>query len=184
MAFLLLGLGFIGLGTAFVVEGTKTKKENKVLNFAYGTNRYTEEKRGNMMYKKYPPCYDICGATRTIQDKLEDVLKDKFVDYSKLLDIFSIVLCQEVYVESKNKDEMLRQRINDLVEMGAKITQQDKSIAKTQEMTTFLSLSKNLIQRQVKMLLEDNRIDKDTKKEIVKLTNIFYDIHYSKLERY
>jgi len=28
-------------------------------------------KRSNPIFEKYPPCCDICGATRTIQDKLD-----------------------------------------------------------------------------------------------------------------
>jgi len=182
MAFLLIGLGFLGIGTAFVVEGVKKHPENKILHFSYGSSMYTEEKRGNMMYEKYPPCYNICGATRTIQDMLEKSLENNFMDYRKLLDIFSIVLCQEVHIKSKRKDEMLKQRIDDLLRMGGKMG--EKVNATTENMSIFLTLAKNLIQRQIKMLLEDNRINKDSKRDVVKLVDVFYTIHYGKLQNY
>lgn len=182
MAFLLLGLGFLGIGTAFVVESTKKHPENKILHFSYGSSLYTEEKRRNMMFEKYPPCYNICGATRTIQDLFEKSLGSNFMDYRKLLDIFSIVLCQEVHIESKRKDEMLNQRIDDLTRMNGKMVNKVK--AKTENMSIFLTLAKNLIDRQVKMMLEDNRINKNIKKDITKLVSVFYTIHYGKLEQY
>ncbi len=184
MAFLLLGIGFLGIGTAFVVEGVKKHPENKILHFSYGSSLYTEEKRGNMMYQKYPPCYNICGATRTIQDKLEQVLGNNFMDYKKLLDVFSIVLCQEVHIESKRRDEMLMQRIDDLVRMGGKFDRMNVVNARTENMKVFLTIAKNLINRQMKSILEDSRINKDVKKDVTKLTDVFYQIHFGKLEQY
>lgn len=184
MAFLLLGIGFIGLGSALVVNSTKKHPENKVLHFSYGSSLYTEEKRGNLMYEKYPPCYNICGATRSIQDKLEKALGNNFMNYRKLLDLYSIVLCQEVYIESKRRNEMLQQRIQDLASMGGKINKKDIIKATSEDMSKFLTLAKNLIERQIKMMLEDNSINKDTKKDIIKLNSIFYEIHFGKLKQY
>ena len=74
---------------------------------------WTEMNRKNNMFEKYPPCYDICGATRNIQDKLESVNKKE--EYHKLLDVYSIVLCQEKYKDSPRTKEMMTQRINDLI---------------------------------------------------------------------
>jgi hypothetical protein len=32
---------------------------------------WTENKRNNVSFNKYPPCYDICGSTRNIYDEIE-----------------------------------------------------------------------------------------------------------------
>jgi hypothetical protein len=66
--------------------------------------------------------------------------------------------------------------------MGGKMGEKVK--AKTENMSIFLTLAKNLIGRQVKIILEDNRINKNVKRDIVKLVDVFYTIHYGKLEQY
>jgi len=166
---LLLGLLITGI-TILVI-----KKEKYI-------HAWTEMNRKNNMFEKYPPCYDICGATRNIQDKLENVNKKE--EYHKLLDVYSIVLCQEKYKDSPRVKEMMTQRINDLISLGA----EKKNVFGTENILKeysannpivldFMYLATNLIQREINKLSQDN-IDSDTKTKIEKLNEIFYQVHY------
>ena len=143
---------------------------------------WTEMNRKNNMFEKYPPCYDICGATRNIQDKLESVNKKE--EYHKLLDVYSIVLCQEKYKDSPRTKEMMTQRINDLISLGA----EKKNVFGTENILKqynpnnpvvldFMYLSTNLIQREINRLSQDN-IDPEIKSKIEKLNEIFYEVHF------
>jgi hypothetical protein len=143
---------------------------------------WTEEKRNNKMFEKYPPCYDICGATRLIQDKLESI--DKKEKYHKLLDVYSIVLCQEKFKTSSNAKEMMNQRIKDLENMGAKRkTEFDVERIMNQYPSSdplvkdFLLLATNLIQREIDSLSKDD-IETSLKDSIINLNNVFYQVHY------
>jgi len=143
--------------------------------------QWTEMKRSNPMFEKYPPCYDICGATRTIQDKLESVnIQQK---YHKLLDVYSIVLCQEKYKNSPNAKKMMEQRISDLIELGA----ERNMVFETQKVMNdypvenpivkdFLLLSTNLIEREINALSSDVNIALFN--SIKGLNNVFYQVHY------
>ena len=143
---------------------------------------WTEMNRKNNMFEKYPPCYDICGATRNIQDKLESVNKKE--EYHKLLDVYSIVLCQEKYKDSPRTKEMMTQRINDLISLGA----EKKNVFGTENILKqynpnnpvvldFMYLSTNLIQREINRLSQDN-IEPEIKSKIEKLNEVFYEVHY------
>jgi hypothetical protein len=143
--------------------------------------QWTEMKRSNPMFEKYPPCYDICGATRTIQDKLESVNMQQ--KYHKLLDVYSIVLCQEKYKNSPNAKKMMEQRISDLIELGS----ERNMVFETQKVMTdypsvnpiikdFLLLSTNLIEREMNALSSDVNIALFN--TIKGLNNVFYQVHY------
>jgi len=143
---------------------------------------WTEMNRKNNMYEKYPPCYDICGATRSIQDKLESINKKE--EFHKLLDVYSIVLCQEKFKDSPSVKEMMTQRINDLIALGA----EKNNVFGTENIINkynpnnpivrdFMYLATNLIQREINRLSKDN-IDAVIKEKIEKLNEIFYEVHY------
>jgi hypothetical protein len=143
---------------------------------------WTEMNRKNNMYEKYPPCYDICGATRNIQDKLEQVNKKE--EYHKLLDVYSIVLCQEKFKDSPRLQDMMTQRINDLIGMGSEKNNVFGTETILKDYSTsnpivrdFLYLATNMIQREINRLSKDN-IDASTKEKIEKLNQVFYEIHY------
>ena len=77
---------------------------------------WTENRRNNVSFNKYPPCYDICGSTRNIYDEIER--SGKLKEYKKLLDVYSIVLCQVKYINSRNVREMMMDRITELIKFG------------------------------------------------------------------
>jgi hypothetical protein len=143
--------------------------------------QWTEMKRSNPMFEKYPPCYDICGATRTIQDKLESVnMKEK---YHKLLDVYSIVLCQEKYKNSPNVKKMMEERIKDLINLGAerKMVFQTENVMNNYPVENplvkdFLLLATNLIEREINALSND--IEMSLFNIINNLNNVFYQVHY------
>jgi len=143
---------------------------------------WKEMNRKNMMFEKYPPCYDICGATRSIYNYLEEIDKDE--EYHKLLDVYSIVLCQEKFRNSDKVKEMMLQRIDDLISLGA----EKNNVFGTENIINkynpnnpivkdFMYLATNLIQREINRLSKDN-IDAVIKEKIEKLNEIFYEVHY------
>ena len=143
---------------------------------------WSEMNRRNNMHEKYPPCYDICGATRNIQDKLEAVNKKE--EFHKLLDVYSIVLCQEKFKDSPSVKEMMTQRINNLIALGAEKNNIFGTENVLKEYSTsnpivrdFLYLSTNLIQREINRLSKED-IDASTKEKIEKLNEVFYQVHY------
>lgn len=63
--------------------------------------KWTENKRYNSNYEKYPPCYNISKDSREIYSILEkyNLLKK----YHQLLDLYSIILCQKYHIQNKKK---------------------------------------------------------------------------------
>jgi len=144
---------------------------------------WTEQKRGNMPFEKYPPCYDICGATRTIQDNLEK--ENKQDTYRKLLDVYSIVLCQEKFKDSPRLKEMMFQRITDLLKMGAKNDDFNGSQKivnsynpKCPVSKELMLLSSNLLEKEIDKLKKDSTISPATKTNILKMHDVFYSVHF------
>jgi hypothetical protein len=170
----LIIIAIIVLATVLLIF--KVKKESFVSN-------WSELKRGNLMFEKYPPCYDICGATRNIQDTLEQAKKEE--RYKKLLDGYSLVLCQEKYKDSPRVREMLSQRITDLIKMGAKTTDYNGSVEIVNSYNPecnmskqFMLLAANLLQNEIDKLSKDGEINPAQKANILKLHDVFYSIHF------
>ena len=160
---------------------------NKKMNEKFSMN-YTELKRGNPLYQFYPPCYDICGATRSIQDILTEINKQD--QFQKLLDLYSIVLCQEKHNNSATNKEMIEQRITDLRNMGALENNMFGSLnivnrynITNRKVSEFLQLVTNLIQIQINRIVTSNDIPYQIKHKIEKLNDIFYEVHYPTFQK-
>lgn len=161
----------------------------KLKNNMVGGNsvNYSENKYGNNSKTKYPPCYEICGATRNIYDILE---KNKLLEkYHNMLDKYSIVLCQEVYLKDKKCDEtMFEERYNDIVKNN-KISENIKKIVKDniidipkdKRMIEFLENITNLIEKDIKLIKKDNSLTEKEKQKVIKMNNVFYQVHYNEL---
>lgn len=78
---------------------------------------YLENNRQNMNYNKYPPCFELCGASRIIFDILD---KNSLIEkYKPILEAQSILLCQEKFLNQKICYEtMIENRLQDLANLG------------------------------------------------------------------
>ena len=148
---------------------------------------FSENKYGNYSKTKYPPCYEICGATRNIYDILE---KNKLLEkYHNMLDKYSIVLCQEVYLKKKKCEQtMFEERYNDIVKDN-NINDNIKKIVKDniidlpkdKRMIEFLENITAIIEKDIKLLKKDNSLTEKEKQKIIKMNNVFYQVHYNEL---
>lgn len=145
---------------------------------------WTEHRnRGNPMHGKYPPCYDICGATRTIYDLLEKA--GKVHEHAELLDAYSMVLCQEKHMDTACKNGMLLRRVNELspvtnADQSPKIEEYSpnaKALAKE-----FLVRITPVLERGLQRVLGDPELSEKDKATIEKMHEVFYSVHYPKIE--
>jgi len=178
-------VSFLVIFLYFILRN-KNMTQNLTMNEKFSMN-FTELKRGNPPYQFYPPCYDICGATRTIQDILTKI--NKIEKYAQLLDLYSIVLCQEKHNNSSTNREMIEQRITDLKNMGALENNMFGSLnivnrynITNRKVSEFLQLVTNLIQIQINRLVTDLDIPFEYKNKIEKLNETFYEVHYPTFE--
>jgi len=82
----------------------------------YNKSSYTENKRLNYNFGKYPPCFNISFEARDIFDTLD--IKAGHEKYFKLFDIYSILLCQKYHASYKEcNPKMIEDRIDDLQKM-------------------------------------------------------------------
>jgi hypothetical protein len=181
----LIILSIVSVVTIFLYLILRNRNKNMIETFSMN---YAELKRGNPVYQYYPPCYDICGATRTIQDILTEI--NKVEQYSKLLDLYSIVLCQEKHNNSSTNKEMIEQRIADLRSMGALENNMFGSLnivnrynINNRLVSQFLQLVTNLIQIQINRIVTSNDIPYEIKHKIEKLNDTFYEVHYPTFEK-
>jgi hypothetical protein len=151
-----------------------------------GGNIYLEESRGNPKYKQYPPCYDICGASRKIHDIL---VKNNLVrKYHSLLEGHSLVLCQEVYIMKKPcENTMLTERLEETkTQFGEiKMTNDIKKIVEkntggkgSYTVTKFLENITAICEREIKNIMKDDKLNDDDKKTIKQMNDTFYQVHY------
>jgi len=77
---------------------------------------YSENKRLNFNFGKYPPCFNYSVEARHIFDTID--MKGEINKYQRLFDVYSILLCQKYHASYKECDsDMLKERINDLKKM-------------------------------------------------------------------
>lgn len=155
------------------------------------TREGIEEQRGNEPYGKYPPCYDICGATRTIFDRLEEL--GLLEAHALLLDLYSMVLCQEKHLMVAGKtcaDTMLSQRIAQLRKMGANerdpkaLSMVRRYLSPDQEgkdSMRFLVLVTNLLEREFARLGRSGVLTESQMASLRRLHTTFYMVHFDKI---
>lgn len=151
-----------------------------------GGIKWLENDRGNSNDGKYPPCYNICGATKAIYDILE---KNSLLEkYKLLLDFYSVVLCQEVYLKKKSCEKtMLDERYDEIKKLlgDKKIEKRHLEIVKNninknpehKKMLEFLNMITVLIEEKISELnLEE--INKKDLDKINRMNTVFYNVHY------
>lgn len=165
------------------------KYKSKYISIKYkltGGAIWMENSRGNSNDGKYPPCYNICKITQTIYDILEkNKLQNKF---SLLLNLYSIILCQEVYLKTKTcKNTMLDERLMEVNKLfdNRKIKNYHKNIVnnniknepKHKEMRDLLEKITVLIEEEINKLKKEKLTKIDLTK-LERMNKIFYQNHY------
>lgn len=168
----------VGIALLSLTTTTKSAKRGEE-----GFDSWTESRvYGNDMYEKYPPCYDICGATRSIFDILENAgVQEK---HAGLLDAYSTVLCQEKFIENAcGTGPMLLRRINSLPpaprgasEIVDKYHPEASGLSKE-----FLLRITGVLERELKKIKSDPRLNARDKAKITKLHDTFLVVHYHKI---
>jgi len=146
-----------------------------------------EESRGNKSLNKYPPCYNICAATRHIYHIFEKY--NLINDYYVLLNVYSVILCQKTHAEKRNQ-EMLLERLRDLKNSGGNeldknaqnIVQQHTRLHNNQ-IGFLLVLATSIIIKELKKLDSDSRILDIDKQLIYKHNETFYTNHYDTVNK-
>jgi len=144
---------------------------------------WTENTRG-FNNTVFPPCYEQANEVKKIFSILRGYNLEK--KYMTLLDVYSMVLCQESQVRSKNcSDTFINDRLADLNTYGADVNNQNavlivKSTTNLQntKMGKLLVMATDLIEKQMKELQTDNVISKSDKEQISGYNSLFYRQHY------
>jgi hypothetical protein len=155
---------FTNSNNEIILLGGNSKNQN--------TFKYSENKRLNFNFGKYPPCFSVSSEVQKIFDLLDMAnIKDKF---QQLFDIYSILLCQKYHAGYKTcSSEMLAERIKDLEEMLANNFNPEKYIDKVSK---YVKLNNSKISRLI--IISYYLIEKEMKKindeEIISLNRKFY----------
>jgi hypothetical protein len=148
---------------------------------------WTENRRNNVSFNKYPPCYDICGSTRNIYDEIERA--GKLEEYKKLLDVYSMVLCQVKYINSRNVREMMTDRITELIKFGGDTDESKYSGVLAMYPTPcdrsrlFMGLATSLIENEIRKIDSDGGFSEEAKQKIKGFNRSFYNNNYSVIAR-
>jgi hypothetical protein len=151
---------------------------NETLNYLgggenkYNKFRYTENKRLNYNFGKYPPCFNLSFEARDIFDTLD--IKGEHEKYFKLFDIYSILLCQKYHASYKEcNPKMIEDRINDLQKMLPGKFDQEKVKIK---ISKYIKLNKSKISKLIIMAyyLIEKEIKKINDFKIKELNHKFY----------
>jgi len=148
---------------------------------------WTENRRNNVSFNKYPPCYDICGSTRNIYDEIERA--GKLEEYKKLLDVYSMVLCQVKYINSRNVREMMMDRITELIKYGGDTDESKYSGVLGMYPTPcdrsrlFMVLATSLIENEIRKIESDGGFSEEAKQKIREFNRSFYNNNYSVIAR-
>lgn len=144
---------------------------------------WTENTRG-FNSSVFPPCYDQASEVKKIFSILRGYNLEK--KYIVLLDVYSMILCQESQVRSKNcSDTFINDRLADLNTYGANVNDQNavsivKSVTNLQntKMGKLLAMATDLIEKQMKEIKSDNAISNSDKEQIAGYNSLFYRQHY------
>lgn len=148
---------------------------------------WTENRRNNVFFNKYPPCYDICGSTRNIYDEIERA--GKLEEYKKLLDVYSMVLCQVKHINSRNVREMMLDRITEFIKYGGDTDESKYSDVLGMYPTPcdrsrlFMGLATSLIENEIRKIDMDFGFSEEAKQKIRGFNRSFYNNNYSVLAR-
>ena len=188
----LLGFDFFGSSYIDNINDFIPNKRRRSSSNAQRRPSFIEEKRG---YKrsgeknKFPPSFETCEEAKEIFKLLEPYL----IRYYTLLNLYSIVLCQlstSSYDIENDEDKievqqrMINQRIFDLQNLGAEISDNNVISAYTKDMSIFTSLVLNLFSQEIERLNNDREIYYYVKEDFMKKHDEFIANYFNKLKSY
>jgi len=163
----------VGL-TTYLILSKKNVTEERFMDGSWKEFR----NYGNPVFQKYPPCYDICGATRTIFDVLES--KRLVSKHKRLLEAYSMVLCQEKHMDKACVNGMLLKRINELPPTGDQNDIVDRFAPDAGDGLSreFLLRVTPVLEDAMALVLKDPALNQEQKDKISNMHNVFYSVHY------
>jgi hypothetical protein len=129
------------------------------------TSSFTENKRLNYNFGKYPPNYNLSFEARQIQDVLDQNGLSK--KHHELLDVYSILLSQKYHASYKECNrEMIQDRIDDVKKMIGKPINMQKYFSKVNKIiklndsriSELLVLCYYIIEKHMKVINDDQVI--------------------------
>jgi hypothetical protein len=159
----------------------------------FGDIQYLENSRSNYSTDKYFPCFKLCNFARNIFDILENYnLVEK---YQNLLNVMSLILCQEKYALESRCKIMINDRIDDLKKLGfEKLNKMEYNKANSvtyayigpsyklkvnSNLEQLIVGSTYLIEKELNLLVND--LNKKDYLKVIEFIQEFYKIHYNKL---
>lgn len=132
----------------------------------------------------FPPCVDNVPEIKKIHSILKGYNLEK--KYMVLLDVYSMLLCQEAQVRSRQcSDTFINDRLADLNTYGGNPNDQSavgivKSVTNLQnnKMGKLLVMATSLIEAQMAEVAKDNQVSKSDKEQIAGYNSLFYRQHY------
>jgi hypothetical protein len=193
---LIIGLTIFILVVAFKNKAPQDTSTNLNLDYTMDTTpnssvsriNWTENTRG-FNSTVFPPCYDQSSEVKKIFSILKGYNLEK--KYMTLLDVYSIILCQENQVKSKNcSDTFINDRLADINTYGGNANSQNASLIvksttnlQNTKMGKLLVMATDLIEKQMKELQADNVISKSDKEQISGYNSLFYRQHFDLMNK-
>lgn len=151
---------------------------NENTNFYHGGNLlnkkflYSENKRLNYNFGKYPPCFNLSIEAQQIFDTLD--MNGTLDKYRQLFDIYSILLCQKHHSTYKKcNQEMVKERISDIKKMMPEYFDKAKH---TTKISKYIKLDNSDISNLILMCfyLIEKHMKKINDEKIINLNHKFY----------
>jgi hypothetical protein len=133
---------------------------------------YSENKRLNLNFGKYPPCFNTSSEAQKIFDIID--MNGKKKTFEKLFDIYSILLCQKYHAGYKDCNPiMLDERMNDVKKMIPKDVYLNEYKNK---LNKYVQLNKSKVSKLIlySFYLIEQEMKKVTDEQIISLNRNFY----------
>ncbi len=145
----------------------------------YNTNIFSENKRLNFNFGKYPPCFNLSFEAQQIFDTL--AMNGIEHQYKQLFDLYSILLCQKYHASYKEcNSDMLKERIEDVSKMMPKYFDQPKYRTR---ISKYIKLDNSNISKLILMCfyLIEQQMKNIKDEKIINLNRKFYFATFKEL---
>lgn len=186
--------------TIFILVVALRKKPDDPLNVDYiSSNKesviptvsrinWTENLRGYSS-NIFPPCFDLSGELKKVYAILKSYNLEK--KYFQLLDVFSIILCQDTQVRDRDcPDSFINDRLADLNTMGGDANDQNAIVIvkantnlNNNKIGKLLVMATSIIEKYMKEIKADTLISSSDKEQIEGFKSFFYRQHYDYINK-